>query len=254
MTDLKGTPSDAGDDDELAQLRALAGRVRPEAVAWETPPADLWDRIAAGAERIDAETLDPPTALDDRYPAPEGGTATPGDGGVAEPAPADTEPDAADVRPLDAARRARAGGARRGPARPWLLAVAAAIVLAVGAGALVVRLAGDDEPTVVAASSLERLAGDSGEGSAELLDDDGTLQLQVDTAGLDAGDGFLEVWVIDPDVTKLISLGPLRADGRYDLPPGFDAEAFPIVDVSVEPIDGNPAHSGDSRLRGTLQF
>jgi len=127
-------------------------------------------------------------------------------------------------------------------------------VLLVGAGALVTRLGDSDSPTVLAASPLERLAGDSGEGRAELLDDDGSLELQVDTAGLDAGDGFLEVWVIDRDVTKLISLGPLRADGRYDLPAGFDAEAYPIVDVSVEPIDGNPAHSGDSVLRGELRF
>jgi hypothetical protein len=51
-----------------------------------------------------------------------------------------------------------------------------------------------------------------------------------------------------------VSLGPLRPDGSYDLPPGLDPEQFPIVDVSVEPLDGDPAHSGDSRLRGQLRF
>jgi len=245
MTDLRGTPSDPGDD-ELAQLRALAGRVRPEAVAWETPPADLWDRIAAGAEVVDADdTLDPPFALD---ATPDAST---GDDTADASTGSDTPAAAGNVRQIDSARRARAA---RGPARTWLVAVAAAIVLLVGAGALVTRLGDSDSPTVLAASPLERLAGDSGEGRAELLDDDGSLELQVDTAGLDAGDGFLEVWVIDRDVTKLISLGPLRADGRYDLPAGFDAEAYPIVDVSVEPIDGNPAHSGDSVLRGELRF
>jgi hypothetical protein len=54
-------------------------------------------------------------------------------------------------------------------------------------------------------------------------------------------------------VSKLVSLGPLRRDGVYDLPAGLDPAAFPIVDVSVEPIDGDPAHSGDSVLRGELE-
>ena len=96
--------------------------------------------------------------------------------------------------------------------------------------------------------------GDAGEGSAELVETDGSLQLRLSTNDLDAGDGFLEVWVINPDVTQLVSLGPLRNDGVYVLPPGLDPTAFPIVDVSVEPIDGNPTHSGASVLRGELTF
>jgi hypothetical protein len=80
------------------------------------------------------------------------------------------------------------------------------------------------------------------------------LQLHLDTEGLDAGDGFLEVWVIDEGVTRLVSLGPERADGVYDLPPALDPEEFPVVDISSEPLDGDPAHSGESLLRGQLQF
>ena len=52
--------------------------------------------------------------------------------------------------------------------------------------------------------------------------------------------------------TTLVSLGPLRPDGIYDIPPGVDPSRFPIVDVSVEPVDGDPTHSGDSVLRGEL--
>ena len=188
--------------DELGQLRALAGRLRPdEDVTWEQPPADLWDRIADAAA-----------------PAP-------------------------DVVPLDRAR-----GRRRAP---WLLGAAAAAVLAVVA--LAVTLGGQDEGSVVASAPLDRL-GPSGTGDAELVEEDGDLVLHVETAGLDPGDGFLEVWVIDADVTKLVSLGPSRPDGTYDLPPGLDPEDFPVVDVSVEPLDGDPAHSGDSVLRGRLTF
>ena len=80
------------------------------------------------------------------------------------------------------------------------------------------------------------------------------LQLQLSTSGIDSGDGFFEVWVINMDVTQLVSLGPLRNDGIYELPPGLDPASFPIVDVSVEPIDGVPTHSGDSVLRGQLTF
>jgi hypothetical protein len=60
------------------------------------------------------------------------------------------------------------------------------------------------------------------------------------------------VWLINPSVTELVSLGPLRADGDYDVPPGVDAAEFPIVDISDEPVDGDPSHSGDSVLRGQL--
>ena len=107
--------------------------------------------------------------------------------------------------------------------------------------------------TVVATGELEPL-GDAGEGKPSSIERDGSLQLRLSTSGLDAGDGFLEVWVINSDVTQLVSLGPLRSDGIYELPPGLDPASFPIVDVSVEPIDGDPTHSGDSVLRGQLTF
>jgi hypothetical protein len=50
----------------------------------------------------------------------------------------------------------------------------------------------------------------------------------------------------------MVSLGPVRSDGRYEIPAAVDVSAFPIVDVSIEPADGVPTHSGRSVLRGTL--
>jgi hypothetical protein len=44
----------------------------------------------------------------------------------------------------------------------------------------------------------------------------------------------------------------VRPDATYAVPGGIDYRNFPIVDVSVEPPDGDPTHSGDSILRGTL--
>ena len=127
---------------------------------------------------------------------------------------------------------------------------AAAAVVAIVVAAIAVGDTGDDA-TVVTAVDLERL-GESGAGRAELVEHDDTLQIRLQTEGLDPGDGYLELWLIDPTVSRLVSLGPLRDDGTYDLPAHLDPAAFPIVDVSIEPVDGNPAHSGNSVLRGEL--
>lgn len=219
MTD----PTDeTGRDDELAELRALARRVGPDDQGWESPPDGLWERIVAEAG----------------VPADVARTTESDEGNES-----DARTDAV-VRPLAPHRRR---------STPWLLAAAAAVVVVGAIGALAISLSSSDDPTIVASIPLEPL-GDAGEGTAELVDDDGSLQLRIEASGVDPGDGFLEVWVIDPEVTKLVSLGPLRADGVYDLPAGLDPASFPIVDVSVEPIDGDPAHSGDSVLRGQLQL
>lgn len=138
--------------------------------------------------------------------------------------------------------------------RRWAvpLTVAAAAVL-IGVVATVIVTRGDGSDQVVAAVQLDRLAG-TGSGSAEMVNHDGHMQLHLHTTGLDAGDGYVEVWLIDPTVSKLVSLGPLTDDGVYDVPATVDPTEFPIVDVSAEPVDGNPAHSGASLLRGQLPF
>jgi anti-sigma-K factor RskA len=134
--------------------------------------------------------------------------------------------------------------------RRWIVGAALAAAAAALIAVTVAVIRGDDDPTrVVAAVELEPL-GTSGSGRAELVDRDGVLQLQLQTEGLDPGDGYLELWLIDPTVTRLVSLGPLRDDGVYDVPANVDPAEFPIVDVSVEPIDGDPTHGGDSVLRG----
>lgn len=190
-------------DDELDELRAIAGDIGTEPVAWETPPADLWQRIAAE---------------------------------VAGDEPAAT--------PITTAPSRR-------PRHVWRWAAAAAVVAIVVAGAIVWARDSDDA-LVVASAQLDRL-GDSGEGSAELVERDGGYQLRLTTSDLGVGnDDFAEVWIINTEVTELISLGPLRPDGTYELPPGLDPMTFPIVDVSVEPLDGDPTHSGNSVLRGQL--
>jgi anti-sigma-K factor RskA len=214
-------PDDALPPDEQAILDRVGPVVRAiepaDAVLDDAPPG-LWDRIAADAFDGTPSATDATEATSDPAPAPM-----------------------------------RLAPRRRG--RVLWLAAAAAVAVVVGLAAVVVLAADDDDTgTVVATAELDPLTARATGGSAELVDDDGTLKLRVDPGALDAGDGFLELWVIDPEVQQLISLGPVRPDGLYDLPPGIDPEAFPIVDVSVEAFDGDPTHSGDSLVRGQLVF
>ncbi|HPG74699.1 MAG TPA: anti-sigma factor, partial [Rhodoglobus sp.] len=66
--------------------------------------------------------------------------------------------------------------------------------------------------------------------------------------------GFREVWLISSDTSQLVSLGVVRGDtGRFTIPDGLDLTRYDLVDISEEPIDGNPEHSGDSILRGQLR-
>ncbi len=78
------------------------------------------------------------------------------------------------------------------------------------------------------------------------------LQLDLSEDDLPDADGFFEVWLLGEETGSMVSLGPLRGDGRYAIPAGVDIAVFPTVDVSVEPPDGDPTHSGNSLLRGTL--
>lgn len=233
---------------ELAELRALGAHLEEGPVEWIEPPPGLWDRIdaaiqadaPAGPDAVDVDgglddaataVVVEPEAERPRLTALPGGAAVPSDG-LGVPA------------------------ARRSPRRLPLALLAAAAVVLVVVGLLAVVGGGDDDDpgAVVASAPLDLLEGPA-EGSAELVDRDGQLELHLTAAGLDPGDdAFYEVWVIDTEVAGMYSLGPLRADGVYDLPPGVDPEAFPIVDVSVEPLDGVPTHSGQSVLRGQLTF
>ena len=51
----------------------------------------------------------------------------------------------------------------------------------------------------------------------------------------------------------MVSLGILAGDsGIFAVPRGLDLADYPVVDVSFEPLDGQPAHSGESIARGIL--
>jgi hypothetical protein len=65
--------------------------------------------------------------------------------------------------------------------------------------------------------------------------------------------GFREVWVGSSDLSKIVSLGVLgNQAGAFVLPNGLDLAPYPIIDISHEPYDGDPAQSAESIARGVL--
>jgi hypothetical protein len=278
-----GEPLDAQSQDHLADcpdcaaevesLRhvVLAGRAEPPAPA--APGPDVWARIHAELGLSEEVAEDPFAAP--RGAAPDGAVKD-----VAENAAKDAaernaaENDAAGtggagvdstgidsdgagagsrsaVVDLDARRRRP----RRGVPYPLAAAAAAAALLA-GAGAMwaVQRPGAEPAPTLVARAELEPLAGYTARGAAEVdVLPDGTRQLVVRTDPADV-DGFKEVWLLAPDAQGMISLGVMAGDEAvFVLPENVDVSRFPVVDVSNEPVDGDPTHSGDSIVRGTLE-
>ena len=88
-----------------------------------------------------------------------------------------------------------------------------------------------------------------------IVRDDGSRVVQVDLDAPALDDGYYELWLIDSARRRH---GPARdgaAPGRRSssCPPTSTSTQFPIVDVSVEPLDGVPTHSGVSVARGELE-
>lgn len=101
-------------------------------------------------------------------------------------------------------------------------------------------------------AQLAALADFTGSGQAHLEGHD--LVVRVD--GLSPVQGeFYELWLLDVEgghVDDLVSLGTIDSGGTFHIADGIDLSKFSVVDISIEPDDGNPAHSGDSILRGQL--
>jgi anti-sigma-K factor RskA len=200
----------------LAELRQLRDQVA------EGAPGEILAPAPGLLGRIHAELLDEPVP----EPAAQGTIASP-----------------------SAARR---------PAR-WrsLVAVAAALGLVVGAGGTV-ALERLRAPTtqLLASTQLQALPGWTGGGNAELVHDGSIDQLRVRVSAPNPSDAFRELWLINTDGRRMISLGVLDASGQgsYPLPPVLtgNLQGYVLVDVSAEPFDGNSAHSRNSIVRGQL--
>jgi hypothetical protein len=235
---------------EVESLAAVVrvGRSVTPADTLVAPPPAVWDRIRAELDLPDAggDVGAAPRVVPAPPPVPTGprtagpGTAGPGTVG---------HPEGAAVAPVIPLRRRATG---------WIAAAAAGGLVVGGLGGAWLVGRGDTDPAspaaVVAQAALEPLPGQAATGEARVEEAaDGERVLVVTLDGDGGDDGYHEVWLIDREVTRLVSLGVLTgAEGRFTVPPGLDLGEFPVVDVSDEPYDGDPAHSGDSIIRGVL--
>lgn len=215
-----------------------AGRSTDAAPAGSIPPPAVWAGIHESLGLSADLRRDP---LEGVQHAETG----PGSGEPANHGPASEEPPA--PVSLDAARSRRRG-------TKWLAAAAAAAVLA-GAATWGILQNQAAQPEVLASVTLEPLPSYTDEGTATVDElPDGERELVVTSTGSDA-EGYREVWLISPDITSMVSLGTMDGrEARFQIPEGLDLASYPIVDVSDEPNDGNPAHSGKSILRGQLDL
>lgn len=147
---------------------------------------------------------------------------------------------------------------RRLRTRVLVTALAAVVVAAVavtGAVLLVTRPASSG--AVTASATLRAFPQWKGAAGVAQLETaaSGERALHVELTGVAVPKGdSTELWLIDPANSKLVSLGDLRgSSGDFAVPRGVDLANYTTVDVSAEPPDGNPAHSGDSIVRGALR-
>jgi hypothetical protein len=206
----------------LVRTGRLLGGVEPDLVAPAGPPAGLWERIEAAVDEQELIDLE-----------------------AAQVADADDAPIADDVR-----------RGRRRPRVPWLVGVAAAgLVIGLAAGRAVWRQTSDAPPPAdIARVQLTTLDTKRPLGDAVLLSTGSGLDLRVSTPPLDPRGGYLEVWLINTDGKRMLSVGILPNQGAQIYPvsqAALDA-GYRVVDVSREQFDDKPQHSGDSLARGTL--
>jgi anti-sigma-K factor RskA len=149
-----------------------------------------------------------------------------------------------------ARRLSRLGG--RLALRP-ALAAAAALALVALAAAGVALIGGGDGGTAAGREVALAAVGDGPRGAhADARLRAGSMRLTVSGLPRVRGGGFYEVWMMR-DAGHLVGLGSFRvgADGRarVDLPVTASPRRYPVLDISREPADGDPAHSGHSVLR-----
>lgn len=142
-----------------------------------------------------------------------------------------------------------------------LLAAAAVLLVALVAVGVTIRAVGNGDDTTPVAIGMATLTNaelpvqSDATAAVELVEIDGGYALDIDLSAVpDPGEGVLELWVIDTEVAGMFTLGAIDGDGLFELPEGVDPAAFPVVDISVEPLDGDPTHSGQSVLRGVLDL
>ncbi|MBC7403342.1 MAG: anti-sigma factor [Microbacteriaceae bacterium] len=238
----------------LMRVATLARSGSPLDLPLDAPGPAVWGSIS--------RTLGLAT---DVTPAPFG-TAVPA---VAPAAGSDVAPAAAadpttwsppGATRLSAGSSTRGHRARRQRRRSIAPILAGALAVVVATGAILVATntfapkTAAPKPTILAEARLTALPGWAGSSGEAILEKTASGRQVVVTVSESRNvPGYREVWLISSDLTKLISVGVLEGTrGSFTIPADVNIADYPILDVSSEMPDGNPAHSGASIVRGTL--
>ncbi|MCZ2817115.1 anti-sigma factor [Modestobacter sp. VKM Ac-2984] len=226
---------------EVASLRRSVAVLAVPALATPrqavAPPPQVWAAIAAATGvAVSPRPAEIEAGLSREVPMPR---STEVETAVPEPAGSTVLP----FRPRSA----------RGPAARWLPLAAAVLVGGlIGAGAVAVTQDGAGG-AVVAQAGLDPLPEQVASGTAEVRERGGVRELQVDLDVPALDDAYYEVWLLQADAQRMVPVGIVQQGATVlRLPDGIDLAAYPLVDVSVEPLDGDPTHSGVSVVRGEL--
>ncbi len=140
---------------------------------------------------------------------------------------------------------------RRLVLRPVVAAVCALALLAVGIG-LGAWIDRDPAPAERLALRPVGTLDPAADGRVSFVGNDG-VEVRVDGLKATRAGQFYELWLLGAD-KRLVGLGSFRvgADGtaKLRLPLPVDPKQFTYFDLSLEPADGDPGHSGVSVLRG----
>ncbi|MGL5864693.1 MAG: anti-sigma factor domain-containing protein [Dermatophilaceae bacterium] len=227
---------------EVESLSRALAVLRTAPVELLAPPPRVWDAVRSAVLLDDApapvQVAAPAVAIRDTDP------------------PADPYPPAIE---LGSRRDSQASPrSRRTVGFGWLAAAAAVGVIGGGVG--VAALDRSDSPTepasvVLASARLDTLDTKSAKGSAELVRTGASTDLSVRTEPIDAGPGYVEVWLINRDLKRMVSVGvlaPGASSQTFTVPQTLVDDGYVVVDISREPLDGDSTHSGDSVVRGAL--
>jgi hypothetical protein len=187
----------------------------------ETPPPEVWDRIAAAV-----------------------GTS-PALNGAAPQAPRATTAKA----PRVARPRRRLAGALAG--------LAAGLIIGIGGTAGVAHLTKAPATRLVAQielSPLPQFPQWQGTTGTAVMRATASQQEIAVTLRAPARPGFYEVWLLARNGVSMISLGDLSAShsGTFTVPPGVDLRDYSRIDVSLQPFNGSTVHVKASVVRGSL--
>jgi anti-sigma-K factor RskA len=251
--------------EEVNELASVHGVLREEvgmrASHRVDPGPEVWQRVLAATFDDVPAPVEESTAADGLLvegPAePASSASAESSGSSARPTPSErgaVSSRQSEPPPVSSLAARRAGRQRQ--RSWWLVGVAAASLLV---GALVGRAVwapGETTQPVVATVPLKTLdASKQEEGTAKLLGNQGSQgqELRVDTQPMSPGSGYVEVWLLNRDGTRMVSLGVLSGtEATFPVPPDAIAQGYTIVDLSREQYDDRPQHSGDSIMRGTL--